>query len=205
VLSYDLERARQRVLGIPAAVAWLEHAQAALSSEVQGLRELMASLRPPTLDEVGLEAALRDQVGAFTRHSGVDCSVRVALAGRLDSELKTIVYRVAQEALLNVTRQARATRLWLELEGVGDQVRLCIPDDGSASTPWPGRAGPRRPLRPGRHARAGRDGRRPLPARHPPRRRRGRPGDVPRLPGGLAAGAAGCTNRRRGRPGLDGM
>ena len=41
----------------------------------------MASLRPPTLDQVGLEAALRDQVGAFTRHSGVECSVRVELAG----------------------------------------------------------------------------------------------------------------------------
>jgi signal transduction histidine kinase len=138
VLSYDLERARQRVLGIPAAVARLEHAQAALSSEVQGLRELMTSLRPPTLDEVGLEAALRDQVGAFTRHSGVDCSVRVALAGRLDSELETIVYRVTQEALLNVTRHAGATRLWLELEGVGDQVQLCIRDDGVGFDPVAG-------------------------------------------------------------------
>jgi diguanylate cyclase len=43
----DLERAKQRMLGNPAAVARVEHAQAALSAEVQGLRELMASLRPP--------------------------------------------------------------------------------------------------------------------------------------------------------------
>jgi len=43
--------------------------------------------------------------------------VRVALAGRLDTELETIVYRVTQEALLNVTRDAQAKRLWLELEG----------------------------------------------------------------------------------------
>jgi signal transduction histidine kinase len=53
------------MFGNPATVARLDHAQAALSAEVQGLRELMASLRPPTLDEVGLEAALRDHVGAF--------------------------------------------------------------------------------------------------------------------------------------------
>jgi signal transduction histidine kinase len=138
VLSYDLERAKQRVLTNPAAVARLDHAQAALSSEVQGLRELMMSLRPPTLDEVGLEAALRDQVGAFTRHSGIDCSVRVALSGRLDSELETIVYRVTQEALLNVTRHAKATRLWLELEGVGDRVQLCIRDDGIGFDPRAG-------------------------------------------------------------------
>jgi signal transduction histidine kinase len=138
VLSYDLERAKQRMLGNPAAVARVEHAQAALSTEVQGLRELMASLRPPTLDEVGLEAALRDHVGAFARRSGVACSVRVDLDGRLDGELETVVYRVAQEALLNVARHAEARRIWLELEGAGDRVDLCIGDDGVGFEPMAG-------------------------------------------------------------------
>ena len=137
VLSYDLERAKQRVLGAnPAAVARLEHAQTALSTEIHGLRELMTSLRPPTLDEVGLEAALHDHVGAFARRSGVDCSVRVSLAGRLDPELETIVYRVAQEALLNVARHARAGRLWLKLDGVDDRVNLSIRDDGVGFDPF---------------------------------------------------------------------
>jgi len=135
VLSYDLERAKQRMLGNPAAVARVEHAHAALSTEVQGLRELMASLRPPTLDEVGLEAALRDHVGAFARRSGVACSVRVDLAGRLDGELETVVYRVTQEALLNVARHAEAGRLWLELDGAGDRVDLEIRDDGVGFEP----------------------------------------------------------------------
>jgi signal transduction histidine kinase len=135
VLSYDLERAKQRMLGNPAAVARVEHAQASLSTEVQGLRELMASLRPPTLDEVGLEAALRDHVGAFARRSGVACSVRVDLAGRLDGELETVVYRVTQEALLNVSRHAGAGRLWIELAGAGDRVDLSIRDDGVGFEP----------------------------------------------------------------------
>jgi two-component system, NarL family, sensor kinase len=135
VLSYDLERAKQRMLGNPAAVARVEHAQAALSAEVQGLRELMASLRPPTLDEAGLEAALRDHVGAFARRSGVNCSVRVDLAGRLDGELETVVYRVTQEALLNVARHAEAGRLWLELDSAADRVDLEIRDDGVGFDP----------------------------------------------------------------------
>jgi signal transduction histidine kinase len=135
VLSYDLERARQRVLANPAAVARLDHAQAALASEVHALRELMASLRPPALDELGLEGALRDHLGAFARHSGVSCSVRMELSGRLDRELETIVYRVAQEALLNVARHANAHRLWLELDGAGDRVSLCIRDDGVGFDP----------------------------------------------------------------------
>jgi len=138
VLSYDLERAKQRMLGNPAAVARVEHAQAALSAEVQGLRELMASLRPPTLDEVGLEAALRNHVGAFARRSGLDCSVRVDLDGRLDGELETVVYRVAQEALLNVARHAEARRMWLELEGADERVDLEIGDDGVGFEPVAG-------------------------------------------------------------------
>jgi len=138
VLSYDLERAKQRMLGNPTAVARVEHAQATLSTEVQGLRELMASLRPPTLDEVGLEAALRDHVGAFARRSGVAASVRVDLDGRLDGELETVVYRVTQEALLNVARHAEAGRIWLELEGAGDRVDLEIGDDGVGFEPVTG-------------------------------------------------------------------
>jgi signal transduction histidine kinase len=136
VLSYDLERAKLGLLDAsPAAAARLEQAQAALASEVNGLRELMASLRPPTLDEVGLEAALRDHVGAFARRSGVDCTVRVTLAGRLGNELETVVYRVAQEALLNVARHARAGRLWLDLGEVDDRVDLQIRDDGIGFEP----------------------------------------------------------------------
>ena len=138
VLSYDLERAKQRMLGNPTAVARVEHAQATLSTEVQGLRELMASLRPPTLDEVGLEAALRDHVGAFARRSGMAASVRVDLDDRLDGELETVVYRVTQEALLNVARHAEAGRIWLELEGAGDRVDLEIGDDGVGFEPVTG-------------------------------------------------------------------
>jgi hypothetical protein len=94
-----------------------------LPLEGQRLRELMMSLRPPALDEVGLEAALRDQVGAFIRHSGVDCEVRVDLARRLGGELETIVYRVAQ-----------AKRLWLEGQGTG--CTCASATTGSASPRW---------------------------------------------------------------------
>jgi signal transduction histidine kinase len=53
-------------------------------------------------------------------------------------ELETVVYRVAQEALLNVARHAEARRIWLELEGAGDRVDLCIGDDGVGFEPVAG-------------------------------------------------------------------
>jgi signal transduction histidine kinase len=140
VLSYDLEGAKQRLLGADPAegAARLERAQSALSFEVQRLRQLMVALRPPALDEVGLEAALRDQVSAFGRRLGVDWTLRVALDGRrLGGELETVVYRITQEALLNVARHAHAGRIRLELEGVGDRVELQISDDGVGFEPVP--------------------------------------------------------------------
>jgi signal transduction histidine kinase len=138
-LSFELERARRRVLEASVAdgVARLEQAQAALSVEVQGLRELMVSLRPPVLDEVGLEAALRDHVEAFARDSGVACDLRVALDGRLGAELETVVYRVAQEALRNVARHAEARQLWLALEVGTNRVELVVRDDGVGFVPVP--------------------------------------------------------------------
>jgi signal transduction histidine kinase len=136
-LTYELENAKQRLLRASPeeGAARLGQAQTALSAEVQGLRQLMVSLRPPALDEVGLEAALRDQVGAFARRSGVDCSLRVALDGRLDRELETVLYRITQEALHNVARHAGAGRLWLVLEEAGGQVSLQIRDDGVGFKP----------------------------------------------------------------------
>jgi signal transduction histidine kinase len=138
-LAYELEHAKRRLLRASPqeGAARLEQAQAALSAEVQGLRQLMMSLRPPALDEVGLEAALRDQVGAFARRFGVECSLRVALAGRLDRELETVVYRITQEALQNVARHAQAGRLWLDLEASGERVSLEIRDDGVGFQPVP--------------------------------------------------------------------
>jgi signal transduction histidine kinase len=65
----------------------------------------------------------------------VSCSVKVDLDGRLDGELETVVYRVTQEALLNVARHAEAGRLWVELEGAGDRIDLSIRDDGVGFQP----------------------------------------------------------------------
>jgi signal transduction histidine kinase len=138
-LSFELERVRRRLAGAGATVGVerLERAQETLSAEVQRLRELMASLRPPVLDEVGLEAALRDHVHAFARRSGVACEVRLALGGPLGADLETVLYQVAQEALLNVARHAHAARLRLDLAADGDRVELEIRDNGVGFAPLP--------------------------------------------------------------------
>src|SRR5207247_1018521 len=52
------------------------------------------------------------------------------LAGRLDPEVETVLYRVAREAMTNVEKHAQASRLWLTLAEDGEEVRLEVRDDG---------------------------------------------------------------------------
>ena len=136
-LCYDLERARLKLDAgrVDAGVLALREAQDKLVREVGELRRLMAALRPPVLDEVGLEAALRDHVASFGRQTGIACEVEVRLPERLDEGLETVLYRVTQEALTNVEKHAWAGRLRVALRGGRDGVRLDVRDDGVGSDP----------------------------------------------------------------------
>lgn len=143
-VGFGLERARLRLeRGDTGEVrGLLDRTQGELSEEMQGLRGIMTSLRPPALDEYGLEGALRDQVSSFRDRFGMDCSVAAALPRRLDSELETTLYRVAQEALTNVSKHARASRVWVDLWERNGWVELAVKDNGEGfdASEWPGPA-----------------------------------------------------------------
>jgi PAS domain S-box-containing protein len=131
-MGYDLARSHRWLEKheLERGLAILESSQQQLSSEINGLRELMASLRPPVLDEVGLEAALREHVKTFMNRHGIVCSLETALDRRLDPEIETVLYRVTQEALTNVSKHARATHLRVALASQHGITELEIRDNG---------------------------------------------------------------------------
>ncbi|HKE97604.1 MAG TPA: PAS domain-containing sensor histidine kinase [Actinomycetes bacterium] len=131
-MGYDLARAHRWLEKheLERGLAILETAQSQLSGEINGLRELMASLRPPVLDEVGLEAALREHVKTFSNRSGIACSLEASVARRLDPEIETVLYRVTQEALTNVAKHAHATHLWVTLHSENGAIELEVRDNG---------------------------------------------------------------------------
>ncbi|MGH2709906.1 MAG: sensor histidine kinase, partial [Actinomycetota bacterium] len=131
-VGFGLERVRMRLERGDAILAQtvLEPIQEALAKEVQAIRAMMATLRPPALDEDGLEGALRDAAASFEARTGTSCRVRVELSDRLDSEKETVFYRVAQEALRNVDKHAGATDVALELRQQNGHVELKVQDDG---------------------------------------------------------------------------
>lgn len=99
---------------------------------IDGLHRLAADLRPASLDHLGLEAALRQYTRSAASESGL--AVRFKARGFTDERLplavETALYRVAQEAMTNVARHAKATRVDVLVERRGDRVLVMVEDDG---------------------------------------------------------------------------
>jgi signal transduction histidine kinase len=103
------------------------------------VRDLALDLRPSVLDDLGLPAALRWHVDRFARNAEVEAHVAVDAMPELAPELEIACFRVAQEALTNVARHARARHVWLELRLVAEGLELCVRDDGIGFEAEPGR------------------------------------------------------------------
>jgi PAS domain S-box-containing protein len=94
------------------------------------LRHLLFELRPATLDEGGLPAALREYLEVMKRESAIDVELETSLEHRPASETQVIAYRIAQEALGNVRKHARARRVACAVSAVDDGILTRISDDG---------------------------------------------------------------------------
>jgi PAS domain S-box-containing protein len=131
-MGYDLMRAHRWLEKgeLRKAATILESGQQQLSTEINTLRGLMARLRPPVLDEVGLEAAIGEHMKWWEARHGVKTKFDSVLDRRLEAELETVLYRVTQEALNNVAKHARAQNLWVILRTDNGDTHLEIRDDG---------------------------------------------------------------------------
>jgi PAS domain S-box-containing protein len=98
----------------------------------QDVEQLVWRLRPTALDDLGLRAALVNYVGEWSTRHGVTAEVHTSglLDDRLASEVETALYRIAQEALNNVAKHAKARHVEVLLERRPDYVLLIVEDDG---------------------------------------------------------------------------
>jgi signal transduction histidine kinase len=94
------------------------------------VRRIALDLRPSVLDELGLEAALRRHARDTHERYGIDVRVLVTLPRRLGHQEETVLYRVAQEALTNVVRHARAAAASVVVTASHKGVQLVVEDDG---------------------------------------------------------------------------
>jgi two-component system, NarL family, sensor histidine kinase UhpB len=95
------------------------------------MRDLAQDLRPPLLDELGLEASLRWYVEREAKRAGLAFRLGLAqLDERLPAAVETTCFRVAQEAVTNVIRHAQARVVEVELSQTNGTLQLVVRDDG---------------------------------------------------------------------------
>jgi PAS domain S-box-containing protein len=111
--------------------ARLEDTRALIEDTAASIREICSDLRPAVLDYAGLAAALDSYAHQFSRRTGIAVQIDCHGCGtRLPPDLETVFFRVAQEALTNCAKHARAERVDLSLRQSGPKVVLDVTDDG---------------------------------------------------------------------------
>jgi len=104
--------------------------RALVSSALDDVRRLTVELRPPALDDYGLEAALDRLRSVVAQRSGMDIQLTVNPGLKLPPETETALYRIVQEALTNIVKHAEATSVSIVVTNAGSSIRTVIEDDG---------------------------------------------------------------------------
>jgi len=134
-LSLDLATLQKSTRSTSKAGLILERLQSMSRQMSQGIYRLVHDLRPAQLDDLGLVAAL-GYLADEAQRGGLP--VKLIVEGdrqRLEPLVETVLFRIAQEALTNVTRHASASQAMISLSFETRQVRLALQDEGVGFNP----------------------------------------------------------------------
>ena len=100
------------------------------------IRTLAYLLHPPFLDEAGLPSAVRWYAQGFAQRSGITVDLNLPAAmDRLSQDVETTLFRVIQEALINIHRHAASPTARIHLRRAADQITLEVEDQGRGMSP----------------------------------------------------------------------
>jgi two-component system NarL family sensor kinase len=121
LLEHSPERARARI----------RQALERTRESLEEARRSVLDLRAGPLERQALPAALETLGQRFTAETGTPVDSQLALVGpRLPARVEEALYRIAQEALVNIRRHAQADTVRIELRQIGDNVQLIVADNG---------------------------------------------------------------------------
>ena len=131
-LALRIGALKEACAGNPELAAKVEALESVAQQIDRDVDHLVWELRPTALDDLGLRAALTNYVQDWSSRVRVSADLHTAgLADdRLSSEIETTLYRIAQEALNNIAKHARAEHVEIILERRADHVSLVVEDDG---------------------------------------------------------------------------
>ncbi|HSY17701.1 MAG TPA: PAS domain S-box protein [Candidatus Acidoferrales bacterium] len=107
--------------------------QELVEKSVEIVHQFARELRPAVLDDLGLIPALHTFLKGFTAESGIHAHLTAfAQVEQLSTDRRTVLFRVAQESLTNVAKHAKAGRVEVNIQKLGDGVCMKIKDDGKS-------------------------------------------------------------------------
>jgi len=118
----------------PEVVTRVNSALETVTLAIEASQRIMHNLRPAILEQ-GLVAALQWMAGRFEKRTGVDCMLRTPQASapliqHLPAGVPLVAYRMAQEALTNITKHAQASKVEIDLALAGGVLSLEVSDNG---------------------------------------------------------------------------
>ena len=120
----------------------VESAMQLVDGMIVTLRRIASELRPTTLDDLGLQAALESHAQEFESRTGIHCSVALPPEPlMLDKDRSTAIFRIFQESLTNVARHAHATSVEARFLHERDRLIFQIIDNGTGFDPETAKAG----------------------------------------------------------------
>lgn len=128
----------------PRAAGPIDYVASLAEAGLAEMRALIFELRPESLATEGLVAALSKQAGSLRARHGLTVTATLGAEPDVPLHVKEALYRIAQEALHNIIRHARATHVELHLTSSERDVELTVRDDGQgfeAGGTFPGHLG----------------------------------------------------------------
>jgi len=102
-----------------------------INTTINNVRKIATNLRPGVLDDLGLEAAIEWQAAQFEEQTGIPCLFKISnVSDNYEKTINTAVYRIFQEALTNVTRHAKASKVIIQLYEKNSILVLEVADNG---------------------------------------------------------------------------
>jgi len=127
----DLQLMSERLKADPKTATRLARVSSALDEAIAVKRRIIEDLRPTLLDNLGIGAALRWQCEQYTKRTSCPCTIDLHEDQLiLPPEVSIAFYRIAQEALTNITKYAKASKVTVSLRRDGDRWHLRVRDDG---------------------------------------------------------------------------
>jgi signal transduction histidine kinase len=144
-IGLGAQTARAMIERDPAkAAAPIDYVVQLAAAGMAEMRALIFELRPESLQQEGLVAALAKQAGAARTRHGIAVELMLPDEPAISFEMKEALYRIAQEAMHNTAKHARASKITLRLVQTADALAMDVVDDGAgfdAGASFPGHLG----------------------------------------------------------------